>query len=163
MKGNGVAAVGYSEIGAATDGRVVTKSLGDVDVLDPNAPFEALSLTKTMVSAVTLQLVDEGRLSRCPGPCRRRDTERGDAAAVAAPASGARVRAVDYRHAPGYSLVAGLTSLEAIELALPASDLSSRHVEYAATNFLVVGLVLEQTTGQRSISFSRRGSSARSG
>ena len=51
------------EIGAATDEHPITIEFGDAEVIDVDAPFEALSVTKTMVAVVALQLVDEGALT----------------------------------------------------------------------------------------------------
>jgi CubicO group peptidase (beta-lactamase class C family) len=150
IEGNDVEAMGYAEIGSATREQVVTRGLGNGEVLDPKVPFEALSLTKTMVAAVALQLVDEGRLTLdealpdvtgIPSEVTEALTLR----RLLAHATGL----IDYRLAPGYAGDSQLTSLAAIGLAVSASDLTSTKVEYAATNFLLVGLVLEEVTGQR--------------
>ena len=58
-----VDAAAVVEIGQPTDGEPILVQYGDAAALDPDAEFEALSLTKTMVAAVALQLVDEGLLT----------------------------------------------------------------------------------------------------
>ena len=63
LRGHRVAAAAVVEIGQPTDGEPVLVQYGEAEVLDPDAEFEALSITKTMVAAVALQLVDEGKLT----------------------------------------------------------------------------------------------------
>ncbi|MET0908914.1 MAG: acyltransferase family protein, partial [Ilumatobacteraceae bacterium] len=63
LRGNAVEAAAVIEIGAATGEQPLLVQYGDDAALDPDAQFEALSLTKTMVAAVALQLVDEGLLT----------------------------------------------------------------------------------------------------
>jgi CubicO group peptidase (beta-lactamase class C family) len=102
-----------------------------------------------MVSAIALQLVEEGVLSLAdplpdiagvsPDVTRQLTLRR-----LLAHASGL----VDYRATPGYSAESILTAVDAVNLAVPASDPQSRTTRYSATNYLLVGLLLEQVTGQ---------------
>ncbi len=112
--------------------------------------FEALSITKTMVAAVALQLVHEGVLTLDePLPpidgLPRELTDGETLRRLLAHASGL----IDYRLAPGYRREAVMSPLEAVLTAWPASDPRDQTADYAATNYFVVGLLIEQVTGER--------------
>jgi CubicO group peptidase (beta-lactamase class C family) len=55
---------------------------------------------------------------------------------------------VDYRDAPGFRDDRPLTREPAVASAAAVSDLSSLDVEYAATNYVAVGLLLEDVAGE---------------
>lgn len=123
--------------------------LGADAMLDANAQFEVLSITKTMVAAAALQLVDDGALSldaplpRIEGlPTELTDSE--TLRRLLAHASGL----VDYREARSYDPQAVFTPRDAVLMALPDSDTSVTTVTYSATNYIIAGLLVEQATGQ---------------
>lgn len=144
LDGLGVEAAAVVEIGADTGGEPETIRLGDDDALDPDAPFEALSLTKTMVAAVALQMVDEGALT-LDGPLPQVP---GVDPAVTNALTLRRLLShssgiSDYRENPDYRDDMVLTPTEAVNMAAGASDLSSTTSSYAAPNYLLSGLVVE--------------------
>ncbi len=149
LAGHDVEAVAVVEIGSETGDRPVVAEFGTPDVLDPDAPFEALSLTKTMVAAVSLQLIDEGSLT-LDGPLPdvpgvpTEVTEQLSMRRLLSHATGL----ADYRWSGDFSEDAILTPADAIELGLVTSNLESTTPSYAATNYLLAGLVIEAVTGQ---------------
>lgn len=149
LAGHDVEAAAVVEIGAETNERPVLARFGDPEALDPEAPFEALSLTKTMVATVALQLIEEGRLT-IDGPLP-------DVPGVPTSTTGElSMRRLlshatglsDYRWSGDFSEDAILTPADAIGLGLVTSNLASTQPAYAATNFLLAGLVIETVTGQ---------------
>ncbi len=134
-------------VAQATGERVV--ALGDWGLDAASEQFQVTSVTKTMVAAVALQLVEEGRLT-LDGPLPAVDgvpsviTDELTLRRLLAHATGL----VDYRDAAGYREDLELTPRRAITLALASSDVGSTEVEYGATNYLVVGLLLEHVTGE---------------
>ena len=149
MAGNGVEAVAVVEIGSVTGEEPLLVQFGDAEALDPMAQFEALSLTKTMVATVALQLVDEGRLT-LDGPL---PDVPGVPTDVTSQLSVRRLLShatglADYRWSAEFVEDAILTPSAAIGLGLENSDLSVTSPSYAATNYLLAGLVIEQVTGQ---------------
>ncbi len=144
LAGLGVDAAAVVEIGAPTDGEAETIRLGDDEALDPDAPFEALSLTKTMVAAVALQMVDEGALT-LDGPLPEVEgidpavTEELTLRRLLSHSSGIS----DYRENPDFRDDMVLSPIEAVNLAVGSSDLSSTVSSYAAPNYLLSGLVVE--------------------
>lgn len=149
LDGNAVDGAVVVEIGADTDGRVETVQFGDPDALDPDAPFEALSLTKTMVAAVALQLVDEGALT-LDGPLpplagiSAEVTDELSIRRLLSHATGLN----DYRVSPDYRDDLILDPTDAVGLGAMGSDLDSTDPSYASTNYLMTGLVIEAVTGQ---------------
>ncbi len=112
--------------------------------------FRASSITKTFTAALVLRSVDRGDL--------RLDDQVPSLTGVSVPApAGLTVRQllthtsglVDYRAAPGYDQSAPLTVADAVALSLraPLVGAGSR-VSYANSNYLHLGLLLEQTTGK---------------
>ena len=86
-------------------------------MLDPDAEFEALSITKTMVAAVALQLVDEGEAhTRRTAPAHRGHRHgrhrHAHAAAILSHSTGLQ----DYRENPDYRDDMILTPVEAVNL-----------------------------------------------
>ena len=134
----------------AVGGSGGSDSLATVPTLTGGEQFEVLSITKTMIAAVALQLVDEGVLTldeRLPpidglpleltqGETLRR---------LLAHASGI----TDYRLAPGYRRDTTLTPIDAVRTAWSVSDPRDTTADYAATNYFVVGLLIEEVTGQQ--------------
>ncbi len=112
--------------------------------------FRASSITKTFTAALVLRAVDRGDL--------RLDDQVPSLTGVSVPApTGLTVRQllthtsglVDYRAAPGYEPTAPLTVADAVALSLrtPLIGAGSR-VSYANSNYLYLGLLLEQITGK---------------
>ena len=123
---------------------------GDGAALDPDAQFEALSLTKTIVAAVALQLVDEARAHTRRAAARDRGHPRRDDRGLD-PADGCSVIRPglrDYRESTEYRADMILTPVAAVNLAAAQSDLTSTNTSYAAPNFLLAGLVIETVTGE---------------
>ncbi len=149
LGGNGVEAMAIVEIGEITNGQPITATFGDAEALDAGDTFEALSLTKTMVAAVALQLVDEGALSLdgqlpdVPG-VPRETTERLTLRRLLSHASGLN----DYRVSRQFSDDIILDPVDAVGLGAGEADLGSTTPSYAATNYLLTGLVIEEVTGQ---------------
>ena len=123
--------------------------LGAEADLEVDQQFEVLSVSKTMVSAAALQLVDAGVLSLdeplpwisgLPASLTQNETLR----RLLAHASGL----IDYRVASGYRTDAIMDPRQAVLIALEDSDLSVTKVNYSATNYFVVGLLIEQVTDQ---------------
>lgn len=121
---------------------------GDASVLSGAERFEVLSITKTMIAAVALQLVDDGVLTLdeplspidgLPVELTSGETLR----RLLAHASGL----ADYRLAPTYDSQAVISPLDAVNSAWPVSDPTDSTADYAATNYFVVGLLIEQVTG----------------
>ncbi len=152
LAGNNVAAATVVEIGADTADRPVTARFGAAEAnaaLDPSVQFEALSLTKTMVAAAALQLVDEGTLSLDGSlplveGVPKDVTDQLSLRRLLSHATGLG----DYRLSPEFRDDVILTPVDAVLLGLDHSDLSITEPEYAATNYLLAGLVIEQVTGQ---------------
>ena len=113
--------------------------------------FRASSITKTFTAALVLRAVDRGDLrldDRVASPT---------GVSVPAPTNGLTVRQllthtsglVDYRAAPGYDPSVPLTVADAVALSLRAPMVGSgSQVGYANSNYLYLGLLLEQTTGK---------------
>jgi cellulose synthase (UDP-forming) len=167
LKGHGVAGAAVIEIGAttgedpvlvtygdavgdatpATPTTPTTSTVGDVAALDPNEQFEALSLTKTMVAAVALQLVDEGVLT-LDGPLPHIEGIASDVTdtltlrRLLSHSTGLK----DYRENTNYRPDMILTPVDAVNLAISQSDLTSNETSYAAPNFLLAGLAIESVT-----------------
>ncbi len=135
-----------AEIAQATGTTVV--GLGTWDGGAASEPFQVTSVTKTMVAAVALQLVEEGGIT-LDGPLVAIDgvsrdiTDELTLRRLLANATGL----VDYRDAAGYRPDLELTPTSAVALSLASSDLDSTEVVYSAANYLVVGLLLEEVTG----------------
>ncbi|HEY5875573.1 MAG TPA: serine hydrolase, partial [Ilumatobacteraceae bacterium] len=149
LQGHGVVAAAVAEIGQGTDGQPIVVQYGDAEVLDPGAEFEALSLTKTMVAAVALQLVDEGELT-LDGRLPRIE---GIATEVTNTLTLRRLLShstglQDYRENTDYRDDMILTPVEAVNLAVSGSDLHSTRTSYAAPNYLLAALAIETVTGQ---------------
>ncbi len=112
--------------------------------------FRASSITKTFTAALVLRAVDRGDL--------RLDDQVPSLTGVSVPApAGLTVRQllthtsglVDYRSAPGYDPSAPLTVADAVALSLRAPLVGAgTQVSYANSNYLYLGLLLEQTTGK---------------
>lgn len=149
LRGHDVDAAVAVEIGTPTGGKPELVSYGDAEALDPDAPFEALSVTKTMVAAVALQLVDEGRLSLDePLPdVEGIDSEITDSLTLRRLLSHA-TGLTDYREKADYEPDMILDPVAAVELAADGSDLTTTTSSYAASNYLLVGLVVETVTDQ---------------
>ena len=149
LTGHGVAAAAVVEIGQPTNGQPVLVQYGDAETLDPDAEFEALSITKTMVAAVALQLVGEGELTldgRLPS-IEGIATEVTDALTLRRLLSHS-TGLQDYREHADYRDDMILTPLEAVNLAVSGSDLTSTRTSYAAPNYLLAALAIETVTGQ---------------
>lgn len=118
---------------------------------DPFVHFRVLSVTKTITAALVLRAVESGRLS-LDGPLPAID-----GVGVALPA-GLTIRHllshqsgfVDYSAAPGYVRTEPLTARSAIELTLRAGPASppGTITSYANSNYLYLGLLLEQVEGR---------------
>ena len=112
--------------------------------------FRASSITKTFTAALVLRAVDRGDL--------RLDDQVASLTGVSVPAPvGLTIRQllthmsglVDYRAAPGYDPSAPLTAADAVALSLRAPLVGAgTQVSYANSNYLYLGLLLEQTTGR---------------
>lgn len=149
MVGHGVEAMAVVEIGTSTGAEPDQVFYGDPSALDRDAPFEALSVTKSMVAAVALQLVDEETLTLDePLPdirgIPRTATSQLSLRRLLSHSTGLR----DYREAVGYRRDLMLTPIDAVLLGIDSSDLSSTDSKYAATNYLLVGLLIEEVTNQ---------------
>ena len=149
LRGHRVAAAAVVEIGQPTDGEPVLVQYGEAEVLDPDAEFEALSITKTMVAAVALQLVDEGKLTLDGGlpsieGVATNVTDTLTLRRLLSHSSGLQ----DYRENPDYRDDMILTPVEAVNLAVSGSDLTSTRTSYAAPNYLLAALAIETVTGQ---------------
>ncbi len=147
LVGHDTDAAAVVEIGAATDDRPVLVRLGDDEALDPAVPFEALSLTKTMVGAVALQLVDEGVLTldgRLPDVdgVSPEITDQLTLRRLLSHATGL----ADYRYGEGYREDMILTPADAVNIGATGADLDVTESSYASPNFLLAGLVVEQVT-----------------
>lgn len=149
LRGHRVDAAAAVEIGPATGDQPELIRYGDTDALDPAAPFEALSVTKTMVAAVALQLVDEGRLTLDePLPdVTGVDTEITGSLTLRRLLSHA-TGLTDYREKADYHPDMILDAVAAVELSADGSDLTTTTSSYAAPNYLLAGLVIEAVTGQ---------------
>ncbi|HEX4983643.1 MAG TPA: serine hydrolase, partial [Ilumatobacteraceae bacterium] len=117
-------------------------------IVDPGEQFEALSVTKTMVAAAALQLVDVGLLSLDDPLPRMTGLPQELTASLTlrrllAHASGL----VDYRTVAGFDPVALVDPLEAVLASYEVSDTSSEAVEYSSTNYFLVGMLIEQVSG----------------
>ena len=127
----------------------IQPGLGDPG-LDVDEQFEVSSVTKTMVAAVALQLVEEGHLS-LDDPLPPIDgipielTEHETLRRLLAHASGL----VDYRDTSAFDGDRVLDPVSAVLAGWAESDPTSTGVEYAATNYFVVGLLVEAVTGER--------------
>ena len=149
LAGHGVAAAAVVEIGQPTGEQQVLVRYGDDAALDPGAEFETLSITKTMVAAVALQLVDEGKLT-LDGPLPHVDgiaTEVTDTLTLRRLLSHS-TGLQDYRENTDYRDDMILTPVEAVNLAVSGSDLTSTRTSYAAPNFLLAALAIETVTGR---------------
>jgi CubicO group peptidase (beta-lactamase class C family) len=152
LGGHDVDGLAVVEIGPDTGNAPASAQFGDPDSLDPDAPFEALSLTKTMVAAVALQLVDEGVLT-LDGPLPdvpgvpRSATEQLTLRRLLSHSSGLD----DYREMPGYRNDIILNPTDAVLLGIGSAGANlatPQPPSYAATNYLLAGLVIEQVTRQ---------------
>ena len=131
------------------DATAVTTTVADTQTtVDPSERFEAMSVTKTMVSAAALQLVDAG-LVTLDGPLPSigglPDSLTGSLTLrrLLAHATGL----VDYRTVDGFDPEATSDPFEAVIDAYDVSDTSVRTVDYSSTNYFVVGMLIEQVTG----------------
>ncbi|MGE0305997.1 MAG: serine hydrolase, partial [Acidimicrobiia bacterium] len=111
--------------------------------------FEVLSVTKTMVATVAIELARDGVLDLdAPLPpidgVDQRLTSSVTMRRLLAHASGL----VDYRESRGYRRDAVLTPAQAIAVALADSDTSHTTVRYSSANYLLAGLVIEKVTGE---------------
>jgi CubicO group peptidase (beta-lactamase class C family) len=142
-------------VGAAVEGRIWTGSShrsGSAVRLLPEEQFGALSMTKTFTAALVLHQVQAGRLSLDgPAPRIAGVPVAGDAAAVTVRqlldhSSGL----IDYGAAPGFDRSRPVDAREAVRLALAAGlrNAPGAEVHYSNTNYLYLGLVLEQVTGR---------------
>jgi cellulose synthase (UDP-forming) len=147
--GNEPELVMYGEANGRTAGEVVDGEtlIADEAALDANEQFEALSLTKTMVAAVALQLVDEGTLT-LDGPLPSIEGIPDDVtdALTLRRLLSHSTGLTDYRENSGYRPDMILTPVDAVNLAVSESDLTSTRTNYAAPNFLLAGLVIESVT-----------------
>jgi cellulose synthase (UDP-forming) len=147
LRGHDVESAVVVSISGARDGPV-TLRLGARSMHDDD-PFEILSGTKTMVAAAALQLVDEGAIDLdAPLP-----TVEGIPARVTSTLTMRRLLAhatglIDYRETPGWRADAILTPTDAVMLSVAASDVGKTDVNYAASNYMLAGLVMEQVTGE---------------
>jgi len=149
LAGHDVEAAAVVEIGVETRDEPVAAVFGDPESIDPDAPFEALSLTKTMVATVALQLIEEGVLT-LDGPL---PDVAGVPTSVTSELTMRRLLShatglSDYRWSGEFSEDAILTPADAINLGLATSNLDSTEPAYAATNYLMAGLAIETVTGQ---------------
>ncbi|MEL6890733.1 MAG: serine hydrolase [Actinomycetota bacterium] len=149
LTGVGVESAAVVEIGTATGDEPELVQFGDPDALDPTARFEALSLTKTMVAAVALDLVDQGVIGLDdPLPDVAgvdRDVTRSlTLRRLLSHASGFG----DYRDQPDYREDSVLEPIDAVNLSAETSDLGVTEPNYAAPNYLLAGLVIEELTGE---------------
>jgi cellulose synthase (UDP-forming) len=134
--------VSHSYSGVGTD-----EEFGEQELFEATDTFEALSLTKTMVATVALQLVDEGVLT-LDGPLPALDgvdAEVTDALTIRRLLSHA-TGLVDYRQAEGFDPTETPEPLDAVNAAIAESDLAVTEVEYSSTNYFIVGMVIEQVT-----------------
>lgn len=149
LVGHNVDSLAVVEIGEVTGDNPLTVQFGDAEALDPEAPFEALSLTKTMVATAALQLVDEGALT-LDGPLPPLEGISVDVTndltvrRLLSHASGL----ADYRVSPDFEPDGIMSPLDAVSLSVRSSDLASTTPSYAASNYLMVGLAIESVTGQ---------------
>jgi cellulose synthase (UDP-forming) len=130
------------------DATAVTTTVADGQTtVDPSERFEAMSVTKTMVSAAALQLVDAGLITLdgpLPPIAGLPDSLTGSLTLrrLLAHATGL----VDYRTVAGFDPEATTDPLDAIIAAYDVSDTSDRTVDYSSTNYFVVGMLIEQIT-----------------
>ncbi len=123
------------------------EEFGQQESFEATDTFEALSLTKTMVAAVALQLVDEGSLT-LDGPLPAIE---GIDAAVTDNLTLRRLLShstglVDYRQVEGFDETETPDPLEAVNTAIGESDLASTEVTYSSTNYFIVGMVIEEVS-----------------
>ncbi len=149
LQGHRVDGAAFAEIGQDSGGELELGQFGDAEVLDPEAKFEVLSVSKTFVAAAALQLVDEGRLTLDdPLPAvdgvDERITDSLSLRRLLSHATGMR----DYRESAGYQQEMSLSAPAAVELGAASADLDSTTSSYAATNYLLVGLVIEAVTDE---------------
>ena len=117
----------------------------------PDQPFEAASITKTFTAALVLRDVVKGTISLDdPVPALT-----GEAAPVPAGLTVRRLLThtsglVDYAAAPGYNANIPLTALDAVTLSLKAPLMAGAgtNVSYANSNYLYLGLLVEQADGK---------------
>jgi cellulose synthase (UDP-forming) len=149
IDGHDVDSVAAVEIGPSTRNQSVAVQFGDADALDAAAPFEALSITKSMVAAVALQLVDEGvlTLDGALPPVEGVDTRVTEALTLRRLLSHA-TGLPDYRRDGDFRPDMILTPADAIALVVDDADLASTVPEYSATNYLLAGSVIERVTGR---------------
>lgn len=123
---------------------------GGVAFQEPEAVFGIASLTKTFTAALVLREVEKGTIGLdTPAPAVK-------GLEVPVP-PGVTVRRllthttglVDYNEAPGYHAWEPMTALKAVALsfAAPQKDGLGLTVRYANSNYLYLGLLLEQVTG----------------
>ena len=124
---------------------------GGVAFQEPEALFQAASLTKTFTAALVLREIERGTISLdSPAPAVKGLT-------VAVPA-GITVRRllthtaglVDYNAAPAYRQWEQMNPLKAVNLsfAAPLKDGLGSTVRYVNSGYLYLGLLLEQVTGK---------------
>jgi len=128
-----------NDLADATDGQAS---------IDPDQEFETLSVTKTMVAAATLQLVEAGELTLdgpLPDISGLPESLTGSLSVrrLLAHASGL----VDYRSVAGFDPEAPVEPEKAVRAAYAESDTSERSVEYSSTNYFVIGMLIEEVTG----------------
>ncbi len=118
---------------------------------DPTQRYRSLSVTKTITAALILRQVELGTISL--------DAPLAPLSAINAPLPpGLTVRhllrhrtgLVDYNAAPGYVATAPLSPRAAVELSLraPLRAPVDSATSYTNSNYLYLGLLLEQTTGR---------------
>jgi CubicO group peptidase (beta-lactamase class C family) len=141
--------IDYSAVAIDASGRDYTFTRGEWSEAQVEKPFEVMSISKTMIAAVALRYVEEGRLS-LDGPLPDAPTlpdavvEKLTLRRLLAHATGL----ADYRDAPDYREDRPLTREEAVAGAASVSDLSSLDVDYASTNYIATGLLLEHLAGE---------------
>lgn len=118
---------------------------------EPKKSLSAASITKTFTAALVIREIEKGSLT-LDGPVPAID------GLTSTVPSGLTVRQllthtsglVDYGAAPGYNASATLTALDAVNLSLkaPISSGAGTTVSYANSNYLYLGLLVEQLEGR---------------
>jgi CubicO group peptidase (beta-lactamase class C family)/peptidoglycan/LPS O-acetylase OafA/YrhL len=117
----------------------------------PTTPFMASSITKTFTAALIMRAVDRGAL--------KLDEQVPALTGLSVPVPpGITPRMllthtsglVDYRNAPGYDATMPLTALDAVTLSLkaPLATQPGTQMTYGNSNYLYLGLLLEQIEGR---------------
>ena len=142
-------------VGVAVDGQVWTGAFNKrtaANRLRAQDEFGVLSMTKTFTTALALHQVAANRLSLDAAVPRVAGVEpRGEAADITVrQLLGHTSGLVEYSAAPGYDASRPLSPQEAVQLALDAGLQSTpgTQTQYTNTNFLYLGLVLEEVSGR---------------